>query len=64
MRLLTDFVNLTLMKHFHLYQYCLLHAREVDTVRVDVTLEEPSARGGWRERARGRSEAAGGGRPR
>jgi hypothetical protein len=42
-RLLTDFVNLTLMKHFHLYQYCLLHAREVDTVRVDVTLEEPSA---------------------
>merc|ERR1719395_412231 len=42
-RLLTDFVNLTLMKHFHLYQYCLLFAREVDTVRVDVTLECPSA---------------------
>merc|ERR1719488_99439 len=40
-RLLTDFVNLTLMKHFHLYQYCLLFPREVDTVRVEVSLEEP-----------------------
>jgi len=42
-RLLTDFVNLTIMKHFHLYQYCFLFPREVETVRVDVTLEEPSA---------------------
>jgi hypothetical protein len=41
-RLLTDFVNLTIMKHFHLYQYCLLFAREVDTVRAEVSLEEPS----------------------
>jgi hypothetical protein len=40
-RLLTDYVNLTLMKHFHLYQYCLLFPREVDTVRVEVSLEEP-----------------------
>jgi len=40
-RLLTDFVNLTLMKHFHLYQYCLLYNREVDTVRIEVSLEEP-----------------------
>jgi len=40
-RLLTDYVNLTLMKHFHLYQYCLLFPREVDTVRVEVSLEDP-----------------------
>merc|ERR1711964_746965 len=42
-RLLTDFVSLTLMKHYHLYQYCLHNSREVDVMRVQVAVEEPLA---------------------
>jgi len=38
-RLLIDFVTLTFFKHFLLYQYCLIYAREVQVIKADVQVE-------------------------
>lgn len=41
-RLLTDFASVTLFKHYLLYQYCINFDREIETLRFNPYLEQPS----------------------
>jgi hypothetical protein len=41
-RLLTDFANVTLFKHYLLYQYCINFDREIETLRFNPNVERPS----------------------
>lgn len=40
-RLLTDYASLTFFKHYLLYQYVLSFPREIETLRVEATIEAP-----------------------